>query len=121
MENLQLNLAFENGEELLRIAQDELCRPEEDVVPYMVYEKAKLATAEFLISFLTHYGIQVFSIDPEVLLNQCREVNNGFYELNITALINVGKDDNAWVNLASAKDFVTIAENTRAMVISQIG
>lgn len=117
MENLQLNLAFEKGEEQLRMAQDELCRPEEDVVPYMVYEKAMLATAEFLISYLTHYGIEVHSIDPEVLLNQCREINNTFYELNISPLVQVGKDDDVFININSARDFVVIAENTRAMVI----
>ena len=121
MENLQLNLAFEKGEEQLRIAQDELCRPEADVVPYMVYEKAKLATAEFLISYLIHYGIEVHSIDPEVLLNQCREINNTFYELNITPLLQIGKDDDVFVNISSARDFVTIAENTRAMVLRIFG
>lgn len=120
MENLQINLAFEKGEELLRIAQDELCRPEEDVVPYMVFQKARLATSEFLISFLTHYGIEVYSIDPEVLLNQCREINNNFYELNIKPLIKADTEEDVWVSPQSAKDFVMIAENTRAMVIREM-
>lgn len=120
MENVQINLDFEKGEKLLRTAQEELCRPLEDVVPYMVYQKAKLATSEFLISFLAHHGTDGLSTDPEILLNQCREINNNFYELNITPLIKVGKNDDVWINTQSAKNFVLIAENTRAMVLRQL-
>lgn len=120
MENLQINMAFEKGEGLLRTAQEELCRPQEDVVPYMVYQKAKLATSEFLTSFLLHYGVDALSADPEVLLNQCREINNHFYELNITPFIKVGKNDDVWINTESSRNFVLIAENTRALVLQQL-
>ena len=121
MENQQINLAFEKGEELLSIAQEELYRPEEDIVTYMVYQKAKLATSEFLISFLTHYGIEVSSTEPQILLNQCRKINPDFNELNIDPMIKVWNDKNLWINSQPAKDFVTIAEETRAMVLRTIG
>ena len=120
MENLKINAAFEKAEDLLRVAQDELFRPEEDVVPFLVYQKAKLATSEFLVSFLTHHGLEVFSIDPEILLNQCCEINRRFYDLNITALTKVGKEEDSWVSIRSAREFVKIAENTRSLILREM-
>ena len=120
MENLKINIAFEKGEDLLRVAQEELFRPEEDVVPYMVYQKAKLATCEFLIGYLTHNGLDAISVDLEVLLNQCREINENFFGLNVEPLTKVGKSEDVWVSLPAAKEFVAIAESSKSMVIREL-
>ncbi|WP_421878032.1 hypothetical protein [Marinoscillum sp.] len=80
METLTINHDFELGEELLRSARKQIRHDHE-----IVRSQARQASSKFLISYLDHYGVEPFTEDPVVLLNQCREINSRFYALELPA------------------------------------
>lgn len=60
-------------------ANEELCRPEEDVVSVMVCKKAQRATNNFLRGFLLHQGLEPrINMTLEELYQQCIATNPNF-------------------------------------------
>lgn len=84
MENKAVGL-FNEAVKKLQEANEELCRPEEDVVSYLVCKNSQYAIENFLKAFLLSKGI-----DPQdyksinSLYEQCVAINPKFKNLELT-------------------------------------
>ncbi len=76
---------YETAIQKLKEANDELCRPAEDVVSFMVCQNSHIAIENYLKGFLIENGI-----DPEAsasvdsLYEQCKAVNRNFEKVNLS-------------------------------------
>lgn len=79
------NKLFEEAIEKLNEANEELFRPEEDIVTFMVCKNSQFAVENFLKGFLLKNGI-----DPEKyktidsLYEQCKSINKNFKKVNLS-------------------------------------
>lgn len=81
------NQLFDEAIEKLNRANEEICRPEEDVVSFMVCKNAQFAIENFLIGFLLQNGIVPgcqATIDE--LYEQCKGIEKNFEKLDISAI-----------------------------------
>ncbi len=98
-------------------AKEELCRPEEDVVPYMVCNNAYKAVGKYLTGFLLKNGIEIHnSMSLDVLLNLCRDVDPKFKDLHLSPLMHTAHPEDVWVNMHTVRKFIDLATQTRLMV-----
>lgn len=113
MENLK-NPILDKADNFFYAAKEELCRPEEDVVPYSVCRNAYYAVMNYLGSFLGEHGVEFQEKDQiEDLLNQCRTIDRKFYSLNLSPMYRWTNTEDPWMNIDMANDFISMAENTR--------
>lgn len=94
---------FEDAIQKLRDANEELCRPEEDVVSALVCSNAHAAIENYLKGFLA-----LNSIDPgdevtiDGLYEQCRRLNHHFEEVHLSGFeCRAHKEDSRFRNKAS--------------------
>ena len=76
---------FDKAVEKLREANDELCRPEEDVVAPVVCKNSQEAILNYLRGYLLTKGItpdEGASIDR--LYEKCRSINSHFEKINLS-------------------------------------
>ena len=76
---------FEKAIQNLKQANDELCRPEEDVVAAMVCKNSQEAIVNYLKGFLLLKGIE----PPEgasisALYKECRSINSHFEKIDLS-------------------------------------
>jgi len=108
---------LETADELLSRANNELCKPEEDVVHYSVCQNAYDAIVNYLGSFLLENNVEFEkSSSVEDLLSICRSIDKRFNELNLAPLYNPNKSQDAWMSIHTANNFMAMAVNTRKMV-----
>ena len=75
---------FEQAEQLLELAKNELNRPAEDVVPYMVCRSARNSIAHYLMGFLMEKNETFYEEDTvEVLLKKCQNISNKFKNFDL--------------------------------------
>ena len=111
---------LDQADELFLTAQEELSRPEEDVVPYMVCRNAFKSVNKYLTGFLLQHGMEIHaSISLEVLLERCREIDARFKDLNLDLLYNTSEAEDVWLDMDTVKDFIHLATQTREMVAKQ--
>ncbi|MDX1627843.1 MAG: hypothetical protein R3345_04035 [Fulvivirga sp.] len=104
----------EKAEDLYLKAKDELCKPEEDVVPYSVCRNAYYSITNYLGSYLSMNGVKLSESDSvEDLLNKCRTVDKRFNDLHLSPLYNPTETEDVWMNLDTANDYIKMAESTR--------
>lgn len=77
---------FEKAVKSLKQANNELCRPEEDVVAAMVCKNSQEAIANYLKGFLLLKGIKL----PEgasigTLYEKCRSINSHFEKIDLSS------------------------------------
>lgn len=102
---------------LLSTAKEELCRPDEDVVQYMVCKHAYKAIEKYMAGFLVKNGVRIHnSLSIPDLLNQCRTIDPKFKQLNLDPLTRAGDPEDLWMNMKTAKEFIHLAEQTRIQV-----
>lgn len=66
-------------------ANEELCRPEEDVVSILVCKKAQLATNNFLKGYLLRNGIEPKNdITLSQLYQECLAINPNFKKIDLS-------------------------------------
>lgn len=66
-------------------ANEELCRPEEDVVSVLVCKKAQLATTNFLKGFLLQNGIEPKNdMTLSELHQECLAINPNFKKIDLS-------------------------------------
>lgn len=94
---------FDKAIQKLKEANDELCRPEEDVVTSLVCSNAHAAIENYLKGFL-----MLNSISPgadasiENLYEHCKAINNHFEEVHLSGFeCNAHKDDSRFSNDSS--------------------
>ncbi|MFT4567027.1 MAG: hypothetical protein ACI9FN_001990 [Saprospiraceae bacterium] len=116
----QIKSTFDKAEDLFLRVKDELCKPEEDVVPYSVCQSAYYSIVNYLGSFLIENGIE-FQESENVadLLNSCREIDNKFNDLHLAPLYNPTQRRDVWMNIDTANDYLTMVESTRQMLHSK--
>ena len=80
----QIQELYDTAVQRLKEANDELCRPEEDVVAFMVCKNSQLAIHNFLKAYLLQNNIAV-EADATVneLYNQCKTFNANFEKIDL--------------------------------------
>lgn len=94
---------FEEAIRKLRDANDELCRPEEDVVSALVCSNSHAAIESFLKGFLVLNSIEPRAEETiDGLYEQCRKLNNHFEEVHLSGFeCRAHKDESRFGNKAS--------------------
>ena len=83
--NDKANKLFDDAIEKLNEANDELFRPEEDIVSFVVCKNSQFAVENFLKGFLLKNGIdpsRYKTIDS--LYEQCKLINKNFEQVNLS-------------------------------------
>jgi len=105
------------AEDLLDRAREELCKPEEDVVPYSVCQSAYNSVVSYLSGVLINHTIEVPEpVKVEELLKRCRALNAKYKDLHLEPMYDPKKSEDVWMNLDTAKDYLKMAEKTRQMI-----
>ncbi len=88
MYDQKIKSTLDQAAELFDAAKEELCRPEEDVVPYMVCNNAYRSVTKYLNGYLLKNGIEIHhSMSLQVLLNLCRDVDPKFNDLDLSSMM----------------------------------
>ena len=94
---------FDEAIQNLREANDELCRPEEDVVTSLVCSNAHAAIEKYLQGFLVLNAVNP-SPDASIdrLYQQCKSLNQHFEEVHLSGFqCNAHKDESRFRNKAT--------------------
>ncbi|MBD0851565.1 HEPN domain-containing protein [Maribacter arenosus] len=91
---------YEEAIQKLKEANDELCRPEEDVVAQLVCSNAQTAISNYLRGFLAENGIESdFEDSISSLYEKCKEINENFTEVHLSGFeCNAHKDESRFCN-----------------------
>lgn len=121
MINQKVNSTYRQAEVYYTLAQGELRKPKDDVVPYSVCQNAYHGIKNYLAGFIVSRGNEVSSDDPHIhdLLDQCRSIDNEFNDLHLAPLHDPTKTEDVWMNLDTAEDFISMLESTRQLVIQR--
>lgn len=97
------NVFFEEAIEKLREANEELCRPEEDVVRSLVRSNSQDAIKKYLRGFLALNEVEPGEDESiEQLYERCRSLNSHFEEIDMSGLdCNAHKDESRFHNQPS--------------------
>ena len=108
---------YNQAEDLLESAQEEMMRPEEDIVPYLVCQKCFYAISHYLKGYLKHQDIN-YSTEAELteLLDLALQSNDQFKAINRTFLKQPADTEDVWMNIDRARDFIELTKKTRYMV-----
>jgi HEPN domain-containing protein len=78
---------FKIAKENLKNANDELFKPEEDVVSYLVCKNSQFAIENFLKGYLTLRGFETNENETlESLLDRCKLLDNKFNNVDINTI-----------------------------------
>lgn len=81
----QAPVLFEEAKRKLQEANEELCRPEEDVVSYLVCKNSQFAIENYLKGYLIKHGIDPGkSATIDTLYAKCLHQNERFKELDLS-------------------------------------
>lgn len=76
---------YETAIQKLKEANDELCRPAEDVVSFMVCQNSHIAIENYLKGFLAENGVEPGnSVSVDDLYEQCKALNQNFEKVNLS-------------------------------------
>ena len=113
----QLKNPVEQAEEFFQTAQEELYKPEEDVVRYMVCKSAFNAVLKYLTAYLQERSIPIGQEETlESILELCRKDDPKFNNLALELLYNAHEEEDVWMDMATAQEFMDLAIATRKMV-----
>lgn len=112
------NTYFISAEEFLNLANEAICHPEEDIVPYNVCHKSYDAIDNFLKGYLHSQNVS-FSDKAKIqeLLELCKENNAKFNELNLSLIEHRKETEDVWMNVERAEDYLSLAEKTKQIVL----
>jgi HEPN domain-containing protein len=117
MNEIKSKTTLTEAEEMFNNAQEELCRPEEDVVHYNACKNAYKAIEKYMTGFLLNHGIGIQnSHSIQDLLIQCRKIDSKFNDLNLDYVMDAENVDKLMINLSTAKEFINLAGKTRKLV-----
>jgi HEPN domain-containing protein len=78
---------FNKAQENLKGANEELFKPEEDVVTYLVCKNSQFAIENYLKGYLTLRGFETHDKETmESLLDRCRSLNNKFNQIDLSTI-----------------------------------
>ena len=117
MNDIKTSTMIGQANELLGSAAEELCRPAEDVVPYLVCSHAYKAVKKYLAGFLRQNGIELHNSLPlDQLQKLCRDIDPRFASLDFGPMLQSAEDEKIWTNMGTATRFMEIATATRNLV-----
>ncbi len=88
MPTQNINYLIMEADELLSFAKDELSHSQEDVNAYIVCQNSKKSIINYLTSFLLKRGLEPGQpLTIAKLVDQCREEDARFDNLDITAIL----------------------------------
>ncbi len=101
--NVSAKKLYEEAVQNLKEANDELCRPEEDVVSPLVCSNSQHAIINYLKGYLIENGIENKSEDSiDSLYQQCKSINKHFEEVHLSGFdCNSHKDESRFCNDSS--------------------
>ena len=78
---------FQEALEKLDQANTEICRPEEDIVSYLVCKNAQFAIENYLKGYLFKHGVDASNYNTiDVLFDQCKLINKKFDTINLSSI-----------------------------------
>ena len=78
---------LEDGKKRLIAANQELYKPKEDVVTYLVCKNSQNAIESYLRGYLGHKGIALLENESlEKLLNRCKQIDPKFNKIDLHAV-----------------------------------
>jgi HEPN domain-containing protein len=78
------DLLFKKAQENLKIANEELFKPEEDVISYLVCKNSQYAIENNLKGYLTHRGFETHESETlEHLLDRCKALEPKFKNVHL--------------------------------------
>ena len=78
---------FQKASEKLDQANAEICRPEEDIVSYVVCKNAQVAIENYLKGFLFKNGVDASKYNTiDTLFEQCKLINNKFEKVSLSTI-----------------------------------
>ena len=84
---MKANQHFDKAKENLKNANEELFKPEEDVVSYLVCKNSQHAIENYLIGYLTSRGFETHEGETiKNLLDRCRSLESKFNLVNIDTI-----------------------------------
>jgi len=84
MEN-RSKVFYKNASKKLKKANEELFRPEEDIVPYSVCKNSQFAIESYLKGFLLDNNIDITNFDTiGKLFEQCKRINKNFEKIDLS-------------------------------------
>ncbi|MGB5500679.1 MAG: hypothetical protein WBM77_17235 [Maribacter sp.] len=94
---------YEEAVRKLKEANDELCRPEEDVVSQLVCSNSQHAIVNYLMGYLIENGKVAKNEDSiDSLYEQCKSINKHFEEVHLSGFdCNSHKDESRFCNDSS--------------------
>ncbi len=109
--------AYNRAEESYLSAKEEMNRPEEDIVPYLVCERCQLAISLYLQGYLHHAGIN-FSQEAELseLVDLVMLQDEKFKVINRSILQHLKDTGDFWMNIDRAREYIRLVEKTRFIV-----
>ncbi|GEM_PF-1212399 len=118
---ITIDSRLEKAEQLLDNANEGLCKPEEDVVPYMICQNSNDAIVQLLSAFIKDSGkILPPQQTVENLLKVSREINADFKDLHLAPFYHPTDTEDIWMNLDTAKDFLKMAEKAKEIVVAHL-
>lgn len=111
-----MNARFEHAEELIEAAQNELNRPAEDVVPFMVCHNAREAIADYFKGYILRQDAQYNEDDSlEDLLHQCQAIDLRYEEFDLSPF-NFKRDEAYSAEFGRMKCCIELAQEIGHMV-----
>lgn len=104
-------------------AYEQYCKPEEDLVPYMVCRSAYKAVGNFLAAYMFHRGLVVKDeMSLKYLLDSCCELNPAFKELNLDLLFygNAHQEEVLFADDDTMHKYMDLSTITRDLVAREI-
>jgi len=113
MQDYHYKTTLEQAEQLLRLAEEEFYRPEEDVVLESIGKQIHQAIAHYLTSFLLRHAREVRPSMPiSYLIKLCKEVDPKFDKLNMNP---EWMDDKFLFTLTEISKALDIARQTKEL------
>ncbi|MEQ8359793.1 MAG: hypothetical protein RH860_09925 [Cytophagales bacterium] len=110
--------AWDQANELFDSANEHLCKPEEDVVTYVVCHTLYKASIHYLKSYLLHKEVEIEeNANLATVLAKCRETDPRFNNLKLEPQFNANVTDEVWMSLDKVNEFVDLTQQTKDLVM----
>ncbi len=117
MFDYKIKTILDEADDYMQVAQEEMFKPEEDVVYYMVCRNSFKAIQCYLTGYLLNHNAELSSnLSLEVLLEECRNIDSKFENLKLDFLFNAREKEDVWMNPGIAKKFMEMAQKTKLIV-----
>lgn len=108
---------IDQAEELYDAAKEALCKPEEDVVPYVVCSNAYKSINKYLEAYLLEKSVDFDMSRPaEDMLEYCGKIDSRFEKLDLRKMLKPADSEEVWMNMDVANDYMELAEKIRSLV-----